>query len=205
MKFITTLLLTTLLYTMCAAQGTLLFIDGRKAECAVVDYTTDSLKVNYTLLNKTKARSTPKDQLFSYTPKLNNEIVFYTNDTLGENELTEREMRMYMLGQQDARAHYKTPLSIVGGAVFGVASGYFITPLLSPLGVVPFVVVNGLIIRRVNRNKVYNKLYLAEETYLMGYEKIAKSKRVQQSLISGIVGIAVGIVAKSVVNSVVNK
>ncbi|MBC7411501.1 MAG: hypothetical protein H7331_03475 [Bacteroidia bacterium] len=205
MKFITTLLLTTLFYTTCAAQGTLLFVDGRKAECAVVDYTTDSVKVKYTLINKTKIRSTPKDQLFSYTPKLTNEIVFYTNDSLGENELSEREMRMYMLGQQDARVHYKTPISILGGALFGLASGYFLPPLLSPLGVVPFVVVNGLIIRRVNRKKVYNKLYLAEETYLMGYEKIAKGKRVQQSLISGIAGVVVGIAAASIVNSVVNK
>jgi hypothetical protein len=201
MKLITTLLLTPLLYSTCLAQGSIMFVDGRKVECSFIDYTTDSSKVKYTLTNKTKVRTSPKDQLFSYTPVMKNEIVFYTPDTLAESEVetfNERQMRMYIIGQQDARAHYKTTVSVIGGAVCGGIGGYFLPALLSPLGAVPFVAVNGLLFNKVNRKKVYNRLYLAEETYLMGYQKVARGKRVQQGIVAGLAGALVGIVVRAV-------
>ncbi len=143
--------------TRALAQGSLLFIDGNKIECTTVDYTSDSTTINYTVANKTKIKRIPRDQFFSYTPKLGNELIFYTQDTIGENELNERQMRMFIIGQQDARTHYTTPMSVVGGALFGVASGFALTPLLSPLGTVPFIVINGSRLIKVNPKKVYNR------------------------------------------------
>ena len=85
----------------------------------------------------------------------------------------------------------------------GGASGYFMhkdqnflfvtTPLLyTVINIVPSV--------RVNKKHVTDVKYLEENEYLLGYERIAKGKKIQGALKSSIIGLGVGFAVSAIVN-----
>lgn len=176
---------------------TVYLMSGKTVEGVVKDTSNDKLKI---LIPKKdggyKADFIDQSLVFSVKYKTGTEAVFYKQDTLFGDYYTANEIRYFLQGERDARKHYRCPLWITGGFAFGIAGGLTgsMIGLIAPFGygiasVPPRV--------KIRPGSVSNPDYLKYDTYLMGYEKVSRQKRVMRSFASGAAGFVVGIVVRS--------
>jgi len=204
MKFRLLLVLYLLPVCFLSAQeklDTVYLMSGKTVEGVVKDTSNDKLKI---LIPKSgggyRADFIDQELIFSVKYKTGSEIVFYTQDTLFGNYYTPNEVRFFLQGERDARRHYHCPGWIAGGFVVGFGGGYtgnmlFIgTPLLYSGISVGFRV-------KIRPGSVSNPDYLRYDTYLMGYEKVARQKRFMRTLVSGAIGFTAGIITRSIINN----
>lgn len=129
------------------------------------------------------------------------ESVMYRQDTLFGNFFTPNEMRMYMRGERDARKHFKCPWATIGAFAFGAAGGYTQSFLMF---LPPFIYSGATTAFRVNirPGAVSNPNFLKYETYLMGYEREARKRRMFRTLIAGGAGMVAGFATSAIINGV---
>ncbi|MBA3972443.1 MAG: hypothetical protein H0X46_09955 [Bacteroidetes bacterium] len=100
-------------------------------------------------------------------------------------------MRYFILGEQDAERGFKAKGAFWGNALIGAAGG--VTGLfLAPIPAFAFVALSGLPKVKIKPSSVSNSDYVKHDSYLMGYERVARKKRKISSLIGGGVGLGVG-------------
>lgn len=173
---------------------TILTMSGREIPCTIVDSV--SFEMLYEVVNKrgkTKRRRLMREEVFSV--RNSKERIFYVQDTLIGDYLTVDEMRIYIAGEQDARACYKTDiqfwtsLAATAGITYAVQGG-FISSMLFPLGytcyqLLPFIRIKEACISDVEK-------YQWNEIYALGYERVARPKRVIDTLKGGGIGLVGG-------------
>lgn len=121
------------------------------------------------------------------------ERMIYMQDTLDRRfVLTEYEMRCWVMGRRSARKHFKSPLSTLGGAFVGLGGGllnFFVSPLPSTV----FVAVNGAIKPKVGKTAIEDAPFLNEELFVDGYRMQAGKKKLMNSLLGTLPGLAAGV------------
>jgi hypothetical protein len=180
---------------------TVYLMSGKTVEGVVKDTSNEKLKI---LVPKKgggyKADFIEQELIFSVKYKTGNEAVFYKQDTLFGNYYTPNEVRFFLQGERDARRWYRCPWWITGGFVAGFGGGY----TGSALGlIVPFGYSAASVGFRVKirPGSVSNPDYLKYDTYLMGYEKVARQKRIMRTLVAGAIGFTAGVITRSIVVS----
>jgi hypothetical protein len=138
-----------------------------------------------------------KYRVFSITYANGKESVIYKRDSINDEEFSEQEMRYFIKGEQDAKNGYKAPVAFIGGVVAGFAGGMMVN-LLSPIVPGVYCAIVGSQWIRIKRTSVSDPELLNQKTYLMGYEKIARSRRVQKALLGGLVGLIGGIATQAI-------
>lgn len=148
--------------------------------------------------NKTRMKevSIHKSEIFSVT-FAEGEWVLYAPDEIVGDDLTTDEMRIYIAGEQDARANYNPRLTaivgtaIVGGIAFYV-SGALVLTLFSPLAYAGFQFVP---VMRIQEKAITNPQHRYNEIYALGYERVARSRKVFSGLKGGVAGMVIGAAA----------
>ena len=116
---------------------------------------------------------------------------YYTQDTLKGNYFTREEMEYYMYGERDARKGFKARGALIGSGLVGAASGglgLFFAPIF-PFG---YMGLSGITKVKIKHSTISNPNYIDHDAYILGYERVSRSKRRIQSLIGGTIGLAVG-------------
>lgn len=116
---------------------------------------------------------------------------YYTQDSLRGNYFTRDEMYYYMLGERDARKGFKAPGSLIGAGVIGLASGglgLFFAPIF-PYG---YMALTGVPKVRIRHSTISNPNYIEHDGYILGYERVSRSRRRIKALIGGTIGLAAG-------------
>lgn len=200
MKFRLLLALLLLPLTVLFAQekmDTVYLMSGKTVEGVVKDTSNEKLKI---LVPKKgggyKADFIDQELVFSVKYKTGSEAVFYRQDTLFGNYYTPNEVRFFLQGERDARKSYHCPLWIMGGFVAGFGGGYTGSAigLVAPFGYSAISV--GFRVK-IRPGSVSNPDYLKYDTYLMGYEKVARQKRIMRTLVAGALGFTAGVVTHS--------
>lgn len=178
---------------------TVYLMSGKTVHGVVRDTSSQKLKI---LVPKKsggyKADFIDQELIFSVKYKSGTEAVFYKQDTLFGNYYTPNEVRYFLQGERDARKNYRCPLWIVGGFAAGFAGGY----TRSAIGlVIPFGYSAATVGFRVKvrPGSVSNPDFLKYDTYLMGYEKVARQKRIMRTLVAGAIGFTAGFVTRSII------
>ena len=193
-KFISILILSFLLCTgqnlsAQTAKDTILLLNGAVVIGTVID-TTNGITSLKNPKDSTKNIIIENDRIFSITNS-NGESIMYVYDTIIGNEFTIDEMRYFILGEQDAERGFKAKGAFWGNALIGAAGG--VTGLfLAPIPVFAFVAMSGLPKVKIKASSVTNSEYIKHDSYLMGYERVARKKRKISSLIGGGIGLGVG-------------
>ena len=135
-----------------------------------------------------------KDRVFSIKFSNGQERIIYFYDTAIGNVFTVLEAKMFMLGEQEATKNFRGRWSYALGFVAGIISPIALSNAvaLSPLpalAVTPSVYIPKV---RVNTKAIANKNYLQYDTYVMGYEKVARKKMFVHALVGVGVGLAAG-------------
>jgi hypothetical protein len=116
---------------------------------------------------------------------------YYSQDTLKGNYFTREEMQYYMYGERDARKGFKARGSLIGAGVVGLASGglgLFFAPVF-PYG---YMALSGVTKVKIKHSTISNPNYIDQDAYILGYERVSRTKRRIQALIGGTIGLAAG-------------
>ena len=116
---------------------------------------------------------------------------YYSQDTLKGNYFTRDEMLYYIYGERDARKGFKARGCLIGAGAVGLVSGgvgLFFAPVF-PYG---YMGLSGITKVKIKHSTISNPNYIEQDAYILGYERVARSKRRIQSLIGGTIGLAAG-------------
>lgn len=156
------------------------------------------IQIKYVDRNSRKKteRFIDKYRVFSVEYSNGKEEVIYEYDTLMENDFTVDEMRHFIQGEQDAMAYYHPRLNTLLAGVLSAAGGYALASSFFVV-TVPFAstVIASLPKVKIRPEKVSDPKLLAQPTYILGYERVAKSHKIQNALKGSVLGVAAGISA----------
>lgn len=189
-------------------------MNGQTFEGTILDTADGKITMTSKIKSKSKKYMFDHYRVYSIVKKNEPELVFYKRDTSIANFLTPEEMKYYFLGEKDARKNYNPiGLKITAALLaYGVAivdtykkdsvnntfiKGFFKSePGLASL-IAPFAVtaLAGFPAVQISINKVSNKNYLNQQSYVDGFEKIGRSKKVFGALKFSLIGGALGIVS----------
>ncbi len=169
---------------------TIVLLNGSSVITNIIDTTNGS--VSFKNPKKSKKNSViENDRIFS----INNskgETIIYTYDTILGNEFTIDEMRYFIRGEQDAQKGFKARGAFWGNLAVGAGAGA--TGLFfSPIAPFAFSALVGIPKIKIKKKTVSNPDYLNHDAYLMGYERVARKKRQLRSLLSGGIGLGLGL------------
>lgn len=179
------------------AQDEILFLNGDYATVKVID-TSDYKRITVQKPGKTKLKTWYKEDIYSIKFNGGEETIIYKQDTLENEYFTPAEMRIYIQGEQDASAGYKTPVATAGACAVGLGSGLMLG-FLAPIAPAVYTIIVGSRWIKIKKKYVSNPDLLKEEVYRMGYEKEARSKLIQNSIIGGGLSMVVGYVTANII------
>lgn len=116
---------------------------------------------------------------------------YYSQDTMKGNYFTRDEMLYYIYGERDARKGFKAPGALIGAGLLGLASGglgIFFAPIF-PYG---YMALTGIPKVRIRHKTISNPIYIDHDPYILGYERVSRSRRRIKALIGGTIGLAAG-------------
>lgn len=181
-----------------AGKDTLIMLNGGVMIGTVID-TLNGVTTLKNPKDSTKNILIENDRIFSIT-NASGESILYVYDTVIGNEFTVDEMRYFIIGEQDAEKGFKAKGAFWGNMVVGAASGVTLG-FFSPLPVFAFTAASGLPRINIKHKTVTNTECLKHDTYLMGYERVARKKRKISSLVGGVIGLAVGVGTSAVLQA----
>jgi hypothetical protein len=185
------------------AQDEVILLSGKTIEGKLVNIQDDFITIETKKGNKTLVKNIETYRVFSILYGDGYTKILYTKDTLIGNDFTVEEMQYFVWGERDALRGYRTPVTTVAGFATGLAGGVFAGESFLVI-LVPFAYtgIQTLPKIRINKKTVSDLSYLNHEPYLMGYERIARSKKIQNALKGSIAGMLTGIAAIIVYNQI---
>lgn len=174
----------------------ILLMTGKVLEGSVTSVDTVYVYYDYEKKNgKVLHRKLDLERVFSVTDEQGEEEIIYQMDTAVGNYFTEKEMRYYIMGEQDAMEGYRANWTVWVGVPTSAAVGYAVSSTIVVFAV-PFVylVAASLPKYKIREGSVSDPELLREPAYILGYERTARSKRLFKSLSSAVVGTAIGFV-----------
>lgn len=185
------LLLSGCWYTQNTLDTTYL-MNGQKAPVIIID--TSFALVTYKdpfSKNPEKIRNFEKDEIFCIRYKTGEYIYYYSQDTVRGDWFSREEMWHFTQGERDATKGFKPiPTLIISGTIGITAglTGMYVAPAL-PLG---FYLISDITKVKINHKSISNPELLQHDAYILGYQKVACTKRRIYSIIGGASGLILG-------------
>ena len=132
------------------------------------------------------------EKVFSIETAAGREQVVYLQDSTISNDLSIEQMRLFVKGEQAAIYRYKSPLSTIGGLVFGAAGGLLV-PYFPAVSVLPPAAgITALAFVKPKSSKksivgIPDEVSSSPE-FVAGYQRKAKDKRMNNTLKGAAVG-----------------
>ena len=176
-----------------SAQDTITFLSG-KTLIGTVEETDDvSTQIFISKNGKSKLKIKETLTIFSIQYAEGGLDTIYNQNFEQDLSLTRSEMYLFILGEQDARAHFKPYLNAVGGLIFGAGFGYLLHDGFYVAGVpLIYTVGSGLTNVKVTNTGNRSAETLINPAYQEGYIKIARARKSFYALASSAVGTFIG-------------
>ena len=180
----------TALFSKAQNKDTILLMNGNY----VVEKVLDTLIGAVTIVNPSNTADKlhyEYDEIYCVKYSTGFTDYYYTQDTMKGNYFTRDEMLYYMYGERDARKGFKGNGCLIGAGVLGLASGglgLFFAPIF-PYG---YMALSGITKVKIKHKTISNPNYIDHDAYILGYERVSRTKRRIQALIGGTVGLVAG-------------
>ena len=193
------------------AQDQLILINGSVQKGKILSRDEAGVRMQYQKRKKTKEFVFENRRIFSVTQGGTEEIVYKQDTTVGDY-FTVEEMKHFILGEQDAEANFDAKwirrIGFLGGfslvtltAQNPDESGAFdqepggLAPILY---VIAYTAVVGSPRVKINLKNVSDPALLSHEEYVLGYERVARSKKVFGGLLGSVAGVVTGFVTYAI-------
>ncbi|MFN7013800.1 MAG: hypothetical protein ACK4ON_05980 [Bacteroidia bacterium] len=176
------------------AQDTIILLTGHIIPCKVYQENDNVITCEYIKKGREERLILDSYRVFSIKFGNGEEKVYYKQDTVSGNWFTVDEMRYFIYGEQDAMKGYKSPMTSILGVIAGAGAGFFAMESLFFFAA-PLVYTSGNLLPYIfiKRKTVRDEKLLEQEAYVQGYERVARSKKIQNALKSSAAGLAIGI------------
>jgi len=181
-------------------QDTLWYLNGGTELISNYQFIEEGNILNYTNF-KGKFKDIETFYLYSINKADGTKNILY-KPAIGDDEnnvdtLTVEEMHTFVIGGFLAKKHYNAPLALAEGFIVGLASPLFIASVsINPFFAIIIPAVNSAVIgvtRPCDKNiKTKYPELSKSDLFIEGYKEAAKSKRTKNSIIGGLIGLAVG-------------
>lgn len=178
-------------------SDTLFFLNGEVRAVKIADTTEHQIRFfRFNPSQHNRLDAVEKDRIFSIKFSNGKERIIYSYDTLLGNIFSVLEAKMYMLGEQEADKHYRNKWPYIIGFSVGFASPLIFSNaiIISPIPAAVSPLHTLIPVIRIDTNKISNKEYLNYDTYLMGYERVARRKNFMRSMLGTGIGFTCGII-----------
>ena len=186
-----------LISAICAplsyGQGTIQMLNGKQKR-----YMTYQVQDEYVLFQPESKPDSWKKRLdrynvFSITPDNGAEIVVYDPDTTDGLEPNVEEARQFIAGEKLALSEYRKPMNVISGIGVGIGSSF------AQFYGIPGPAVYSAILGRVSPKLPKSHRGIEHpEPFIAGYQKQARTMKINKSLLGGGIGFAVGFAALAV-------
>jgi len=176
-------------------MDTIFFLNGEVKAVKVVDTVYHLIRfLPEKRRRKPHVMDVEKDRVFSVKFSDGQERIIYFHDSAIGNVFTVLEAKMFMLGEREADRSYRNKWPFVIGFAVGALSPLTVpnAVALSPIAPALTPLHTKIPVIKVNTNEIENKNYLQYDTYIMGYEKVARKKNFIHGIIGAGIGLAVG-------------
>lgn len=176
-------------------MDTLFFLNGEIRAVKVVDTIAHLVRfLPEKRKGKPRVGDVEKSRIFSVKFSDGSERILYFHDSAVGNVFSVLEAKMFMLGEREADKNYKNKWPFLIGFSVSIISPLVLSNavLLSPVPAAVTPLHTLLPVIKVNTKKIINKNYLQYDTYLMGYEKVARKKNFLHSILGAGIGLACG-------------
>lgn len=170
------------------SQGTILMLNGKEKRYMNYQMQDEYIVFQPEAKPDSWKKRVDRFNVFSITPDNGAEVVVYNPDTTEGLEPTVPEVRDFIAGEKMAMAEYRKPLNLISGVGVGLGSS------MAAFYGIPGPVVYSAILGRVSpklpadkRNEIHS------ESFVAGYQKKARTMKINQSLLGGGIGFTVGI------------
>lgn len=185
-----------LITLVATAQDTVLLMNGRQMECAILADTGTVLLMQITKPSgKVITREVHKNDVFSVTKRGEAEQILYLQDEMMGNIYSSDEMRYYLAGENDARQNFDAwPTFAVGFALCtGVSlwggDGY-ITAVGPPI---LYTLVQLAPKIKIREKTMSHPEYKYNDIYADGYEPPARTRKLSRAMQGAFLGSATGV------------
>jgi hypothetical protein len=171
-------------------------MNGRVIPCEVFLDTSLMVKVRYQgRYGKWKEAEFHKNEVFSVTRNGKEEILYERDTLLGYYDSSE-ELRIFLMGEQDARARYKARHVMWTGFILCGAIGLWgqdgvLTALIPPIAYT-LAYIPGRI--KVRKHHIRDEALRYNDIYGDGFGAVAKSRRIVRAAASAFAGSATGVI-----------
>lgn len=195
----------------CFSQDTAIFVSGDKV--ALMSYQQDSLNQNIYILKtmKGKYKSINSEEIFSFVKKTGGEEIIFEPFEVDDANFTIENMRIYIKGEQEARKNSPAFLATVSGFLVGVASPILLSTVgtsslfYSPIPVAATNFVVGLTVP-TEKSVVREYPQMGKNNFFVeGYRTTARSKRLNNSIKGGLIGLGIGVVSSFILSNNLGK
>ncbi|MFT7614992.1 MAG: hypothetical protein ACI9J3_003980 [Parvicellaceae bacterium] len=197
-----------------AQDSTILLLNGKVIDGVVKENDGEFLKYEFSNKKNRFIKEIDILRVYSFTAA-NKETIVYYQDTMLGNVYSVDEMRMLIYGEADSDKNSKGwPFFAAGAAIAGGhyifdtyggddpdtevnEARFFGAPPSMMVMLVPFVVplIGAKIRPRIKSSQTSDPMFLANEQYVIGYQKRSRSKRLMNSFYGILAGTAAGILA----------
>lgn len=189
------LILFSFFITPCTrGQDIIWLMNGHTMEGKVVNITESFISYEYRKKNKTYVKELDTYRTFSILYGDGHTQILYAQDTATGNVFSAAEMKYFILGEQDAYKYFRAPGATLMGFSFAATGGMFLAESFLVL-LVPFLstgihTIPGM---KINKKRVSDPDHLKEITYVQGYKRVAKNKRIQNAIKGSLIGVLTGV------------
>lgn len=116
---------------------------------------------------------------------------YYSQDSLMGNNFTREEMMYYIHGERDARKGFKANGALIGSGAVGLVSGG-LGLFYAAAFPYSYMALSGATKIKIKHNTISNPNFIDSDAYILGYERVSRSRRRIKSIIGGSIGLALG-------------
>lgn len=185
-----------LLCSTTQAQDQIVLRNGASLDCKVLAAGDYEIKYEVTKKSgKKKQRYIEREMVFSVMREGGSEQVFYEKNPDAGDFFEVDQMRKFIYGAQDAQEQYKARLPMAIGFGLGAIGGVFTGGSILFV-TVPFAATMIAVIPPVHphNRQVRDKNLINDPSYVLGYERTARNKKIMHALIGSAIGTAAGVV-----------
>lgn len=179
------------------AEVTVVRMSGQELSGTLIESEGIDLILETTRKNgKKRIQNIHKSEVFSIQFQEGEWVLYSPDESIGD-DLTEEEMRIYMAGEVDAREGFNTlPTAAAGFLIAGTAAvladGGLLLVILPPVGYTLFQLAPVI---KIQGKSISNPDYKYNDLYALGYERVARPKKIMSGLKGSVLGMAAGIAA----------
>jgi len=195
LRFLTIVLLCSLCSEGISQQDTVLFMNGVIMPCKIISDDGTDLTYEVKKRKKLRMKSTHKSDIFGIIQN-GERTVYYNVNSIAGDDLTEKQVLVFMAGQRDGRDNFDATATWIGGLSFGTIAGIlsrsnFIL-IAMPLIVYPLAQVIPVI--KIKEKFITDPNHRYNDIYAEGFERAARGKKLTAAIKSSAIGTAIGTV-----------